>query len=65
MHCFCRKTFVFSFSVCVFCEYVPRFVKLELTLHKIPIWHGLIYIHVCKHSMAGFRGSKSIVSFQM
>jgi len=25
----------------------------------------IIYIHVCKHRMAGFRGSKSSVSFQM
>ena len=43
MHCFCRKIIVFSFSFVCFCEKVPRFVKLELTLNKIPVWHGLKY----------------------
>jgi len=35
-----------------------------LDLCKEFVWI-IVYIHVCKHSMVGFRGSKSSVSFQM
>ena len=40
MHCFVVENLCFRF-VC-FSEYVPRFIKLEMTLNRIPIWHGLI-----------------------
>ena len=35
------KYLCFRFWFVCFCEKVPRFVKLELTINRIPIWHGL------------------------
>ena len=42
MHCFNIKLLCFRFRFVCFCEWVPRFVKLELTLNKSQNWHGLI-----------------------
>ena len=47
---------------CVCFNMKPIFALLGLCNSTCPV---IINIHVCKHSMAGFRGSKSSVSFQM